>query len=92
MPNFHSWTGQKDASIYVKKGRDIRTEVLPEGSTPYIQPLDVGVFRNWKEFIKRITEYVLIEKITARAHDRNFIIAINSFILNQFRTVPFQNT
>ncbi len=92
MPNLRFLDRTERCQHLCKKRRDIRTEVLPDGSTPYIQPLDVGIFHSWKDFIKRITEYVLTEKIAVRTHDRNFIIAIDSFILNQFRAVPFQNT
>lgn len=84
-----SWTGQSDSKIFLFPGKDVQIRTLPEGSTRFLQPLDLAGFRQWKNFIKRFSQKVILEDLDIELHDRNNIIQLNSLILNQFQSPKF---
>ncbi|XKL59930.1 hypothetical protein PGB90_000946 [Kerria lacca] len=86
---FDAWPTQKDPTIYDYPGKLFRREVLPEGSTAYTQPLDVGCFRYWKDLIRRITERIFLDKLDISLHERNFVIRMNSTVFDQFQAPAY---
>lgn len=71
-----AWSRQKDPSMFALPGKTISVETLPAGSTPYVQPGDVAVFRMWEDFIKRVTEQVMLNNVNIKMHDRNMILTV----------------
>lgn len=58
-----SWSSNKDGKFYderVPAGVDFRCELIPPRTTGLIQPLDVGFFRTYKNFVKHITDSLVI--------------------------------
>jgi hypothetical protein len=69
--------------------KEIEFRVLPAGSTDFMQPLDLYCFQQWKYFVKRFTETIIVEKYGISLHNRNTILILNSLILSQFRSELF---
>ncbi len=58
-----SWPAHKDKSMYKIPEKEVRTVILSEGSASLIQSLNVGFFRYWKDFLKQLTEMVILQKL-----------------------------
>lgn len=95
MPNnclllMDSFTGQTDDLLYENKSnKTLVRKTIPPRTTGVLQPLDVGVFRYCKSFCKRITNYIILNKINIKLKDREFIIKMWSLIYNQFSSDIF---
>lgn len=86
-----SWTGQRNPDLYAVDGKTIKTFTIPAGATSIMQPCDLFCFRQWKSFIKKFQERIIMDGTNLVLHDRNNIIRLNSLILNQFQSPLFSN-
>ncbi len=86
-----SWPGHNKQEIYdnIFENINCNLQVIPAGTTSYIQPLDKVLFRQWKYFAKTIYNYVSIEDINIELRLRNNIIKMNSLIYNQLQSPLF---
>ena len=63
---------------------------IPPKTTPYIQPLDVYGFRQWKLFVRRITDIVELDNINIDLNNRLNIITMHSLVYDQLSSPKFQ--
>ena len=66
---------------------EVRT--IPAGATSFMQPLDIFCFRQWKYFIKKFTEDIMLNDYAINIHLRDNVVRLNSLILNQFQPELF---
>ena len=86
-----SWTGQKNNSLFdAMSGSNscLRLQIPPK-TTPYIQPLDVYGFRQWKTFVRKITDIIELDKLDIDLKDRLNIITMHSLIYDQLSSPKF---
>jgi hypothetical protein len=55
-----------------------------------IQPEDVYLFRQWKSFIKKISNYVLLDHLDVNFKERNNFMKMHSLIHNQLSSPKFR--
>lgn len=58
---------------------------IPPGTTSMAQPLDLGFFRPWKSFMRRIQDHVLIHALPFRVRITTFFSKAFSFIIQIFK-------
>ncbi|KYQ47389.1 hypothetical protein ALC60_00240 [Trachymyrmex zeteki] len=85
-----SWGAQKSHELYQDDNVTVLLKILPEGSTGFMQPLDLFCFHQWKDFIKRFTEHAFLTGNQTLLHRRENILKIHSLILNQFQSPVYQ--
>jgi len=85
-----SWGAQKSDELYSDENITINLKILPEGSTGFMQPLDVFCFRQWKDFMKRFTQHALLIDKQTYLHRRENVLKIQSLILNQFQSSAYE--
>lgn len=64
-----SWTcfNDRKAIDEVKPSHQILNMLqIPPKTTPLIQPLDVGFFRTWKQFMRNIVDHVLLDRLSIK--------------------------
>lgn len=49
---------QTDENLYKLNNKTIHLRIFPDNSTSFLQPLDCYGFRQWKNFVKKFTEFV----------------------------------
>lgn len=88
-----SWSGQTEKKFEnIDKGnKEVKILTIPTGTTGFTQPLDVYVFRPWKNFLKKFSDLILLYNYDINLHLRNNILKIQSLIHNQFSSPRFQN-
>lgn len=81
-----SWSGQTEKKFEnIDKGnKEVKILTIPAGTTGFTQPLDVYVFRPWKNFLKQFSDLILLYNYDIILHLRNNILKIQSLIHNQF--------
>jgi hypothetical protein len=88
-----SWKGQKDIGLFSSLEEiGLELQFIPEKTTYLCQPLDVYGFRQWKLFIRKITNHI------AQGHTgididislRSNIIIMQSLIMNQLSAPIFK--
>ena len=62
---------------------------IPPKCTPYAQPLDRFFFRQYKAFVRRIEDFVLLDNIDLNLNYRNEIIKRQSLTHTQFSAPIF---
>ena len=65
--------------------------IFPEGSTGYIQPQDLSLFRSWRFIHKKIEHYTHINRTEMNLNDRQYFINMHSIIHNQLSVPQFKN-
>jgi hypothetical protein len=85
-----SWGVQKSDELYQDDNVTVLLKILPEGSTGFMQPLDLFCLHQWKDFIKRFTEHAFLSGNQTLLHRRENIWKIYSLILNQFQSPVYQ--
>lgn len=87
-----SWSGHcPSALLEVPSNKKISIEIIPEGSSGNIQPLDVFGFRVWKNFVKHFSDNVMLMDEDLNLHLRNNIIKLQSLTHNQFSSPRYRN-
>ena len=56
--------------------KNLETIIIPPGATGKIQPLDIGIFRQFKKMMKIITEYAQRKCPDFKPHQRDSIIKV----------------
>jgi hypothetical protein len=87
-----SWSGQKDESLFesLTGTKQCLRLQIPPNTTPYIQVLDVYGFRQWKTFVRRITDIIELDNLDIDIKHRLNIITMHSLIHNQLSSPKFQ--
>lgn len=86
-----SWGGNRNTNLYrMARSRGVKILRIPEGTTGHVQPLDVGVFRQWKVFTGRIQFRAYHERCLASVTSRNGTINMQSLIWNQFSSPAYR--
>lgn len=65
--------------------------IIPKHTTAMIQPLDVGIFRPWKNFERQISDRVLVDGLPFVLYKRDNILVLQSLIHNQFSAKRFKD-
>lgn len=88
-----SWTGQCEHTVrqVIPKEKNFRLMTIPKGTTGQIQPLDVFGFRFWKNFVRKISDGVILFGSNINLHERNNIIKLQSITHNQLSSPRFKN-
>ena len=69
---------------------EYKTETIPPHCTSKCQPCDLFLFRQWKIFVKMISDWVVNEDIEINLFHRDSIIILQSLIHNQFSSPRFK--
>lgn len=87
-----SWSGHCSNIIAETKppDKDVVSMTIPKGTTGRIQPLDVYGFRVWKNFVKRISDNVILHDYDVNLHLRNNVIKLQSLVHNQLSSPRYQ--
>ncbi|CAF4899008.1 unnamed protein product, partial [Rotaria sp. Silwood1] len=88
-----AWKTQADLTKFraVFPHPDSQLLIFPEGSTGYIQPQDLSLFRSWRFIHEKIEHYTHINRTEITISDRQYFINIHSVIHNQLSAPPFKN-
>ncbi|CAF3778175.1 unnamed protein product [Rotaria sordida] len=88
-----SWKTQADLTKFraVFPNQDSQLLIFPKGSTGYIQPQDLSLFRSWRFIHEKIEYYVHINQTEMTISDRQYFINIHSIIHNQLSVPQFKN-
>jgi hypothetical protein len=89
-----SWGTYKDQDAIVCVEPDNKTMTLmqiPPKTTGIIQPLDVYFFRMWKDFIRKVSDRILLDRLEVNLFQRDNILKIQSITHNQFSASRFKN-
>ncbi|CAF0968587.1 unnamed protein product [Rotaria sordida] len=88
-----SWKTQADLTKFrvVFPNQDSQLLIFPEGSTGYIQPQDLSLFRSWRFIHEKIEHYIHINRTEMTISDRQYFINVHSVIHNQLSTAQFKN-
>ncbi|CAO4367897.1 unnamed protein product [Caenorhabditis nigoni] len=70
--------------------KKVKTIIIPPGATGQIQPLDIGIFRQFKKFMKNLTEYAQRKEKDFKPHQRDSIIKMLSQAYWQMCSPIFQ--
>ena len=88
-----SWSAQNDNKIYsdLKSiGKDVKRIMIPQHTTPDIQPLDKFFNRQMKFFIKKLYNRVALDEMEVDLWQRNNIIKLISLVHNQLSAPVFR--
>lgn len=83
--NNDTWEGIRAKyadQIYLEK------RIIPAGATGDVQPLDVFYFRQWKDYVRKITDSIEIEQ---KMWQRDNFIKLQSVTHYQFQARQFQD-
>ena len=72
------------------QNNDIQICRIPKHTTGIIQPLDVYFFRPFKNFLKYLSDTVLLMDIDCILHVRNNVMRMISLVMNQFASPRFK--
>lgn len=87
-----SWSGQCERTVreVTPNDKNFRLMTIPKGTTGKIQPLDVFGFRFWKNFVRKISDAVILFGSNINLHERNNIIKLQSITHNQLSSPRFK--
>lgn len=88
-----NYSVHRDPTIFasaITSGKQILKEIIPSGTTKFIQPLDVYFFRQYKIIVRRIYVYGRSHGLEEKLHSRYFIIKIHSITHRQLSHPEFQ--
>ncbi|CAF5023662.1 unnamed protein product, partial [Rotaria sp. Silwood1] len=91
MENIIEWVDQHPNARVAFPSQDSQLLIFPEGSTGYIQPQDLSLFRSWRVIHEKIEHYTHIDKIEMTINDRQCFINMHSVIHNQLSAPQFKN-
>ena len=89
-----SWSSNKNQKLWIGLQKKYESQIvlekliIPEGTTGLVQPLDVFYFRQFKSFVRRVSDSLdLVDKIWQR--DKYF--ALQAFVHFQFGAPQFRD-
>ena len=85
-----SFSSHRSQNAFTANGKEVAVRFIPPGTTSLIQPLDVFFFRQWKAFVKRFSDRVLLDNLFLDLHSRHNVIKLHVLIHNQFSAPIFQ--
>lgn len=87
-----SWGGNTNPGV-VQALADNRTQFrqIPPGTTSMLQPQDVDFFRQWKYFVRRLTQQLAHENRTGEITSREGILNMQSLVWNQFSAASYRD-
>lgn len=83
-----SWGGHWGTTVW-DGIKNVHREKIPEGATGKVQPLDVGVNSYYKQIIKRITDFIILEEIDCIIGIRENIVKLICLSFNQLSAEVF---
>lgn len=87
-----SWSGQTNADFQARLRENyIEPFIIPKLTTSELQPLDITFNRQYKKFLKRITERALYENLIRNITSREGIIKVHAYIWDQFSSSQYQD-
>ncbi|CAF1299200.1 unnamed protein product [Rotaria sordida] len=88
-----AWKTQTDLTKFraVFPNQDTQLLIFPEGSTDYIQPQGLSLFRSWRFIHEKIENYTYINRTEITLSDRQYFINMHSVIHNQLSAPQFKN-
>ena len=89
-----SWSAFKDFAGMdpcIHNGHGFFSRLIPECTTSEIQTLDVYEFRIIKAFIRKIEDWVIMDLLDLRIHQRNNVIKLISLVHRQFASPRFRD-
>src|SRR5690349_5786315 len=88
-----SWNGYKDSAAIdavTPEGKSVDIKTIPPKATPLIQPLDRYFFRMWKDFVRKISDRIVLDNLDVNLFQRDSIIKLQSLTHNQFSAPRFR--
>ena len=89
-----SWSGYKYEQVLLEAfgGIDVNLKIIPPKNTKYTQRLDVYFFRQYKIYVKRITDVINLRysNMQPKLNDRFFIMKLHSVIYNQLSAEAYR--
>lgn len=92
VDSWSSYADQEAIQAKIPIGKELVIKKIPPKTTGMIQPLDRFFFRMWKDFVKRVTDFVVLHNFDVQIYHRDSILVLQSLIHNQFaalRFIPF---
>jgi hypothetical protein len=89
-----SLTTYKNRSVIssaTPSNKQLEILTIPPQTTGLIHPLDKYGFRIWKNFIRRISDRVLLDGLDVNLYQRNNILKLQSLVHNQLTSTKFVN-
>lgn len=87
-----SWSGHSSDRMKVEsRALNVRPLTIPPHTTDQLQPCDIGLFRQLKIFIRRITEEALVENRVREISSREGSINLMSIIYNQLQSPSYHD-
>ena len=84
-----SFSTHRRDDVFDIEGQQVKVEILPAGTTSFLQPLDVYFFRQWKRMFKKMSEHIILENYLIDLHKRDTIIKLHALIWNQLSADEF---
>ncbi|CAF4562510.1 unnamed protein product, partial [Rotaria sp. Silwood2] len=71
--------------------QDSQLLIFPKGSTGYIQPQDLSLFRSWRFIHEKIEHYIHVNRTEMNLNKRQYFVNMHSIIHNQLCAPQFKN-
>ncbi|KAE8739419.1 hypothetical protein FOCC_FOCC015087 [Frankliniella occidentalis] len=86
-----SWSAFSDDNIMKSIPGDMELVIkqIPEGATGMVQPLDVYGFRIWKNYVKHISQFIILNEIPFCLRQRDSITKLQSLTYRQLGSPRF---
>jgi hypothetical protein len=88
-----SWTTYND-KVLIKNAtpsnKELETLTIPPKTTALVQPLDKYGFRLWKNFLRKFSDRVVLDRLDIDLYQRNNILKLQSLVHNQFSSPRFE--
>jgi hypothetical protein len=87
-----SWSGQspEDISTAVPADHQVTVMTIPKGATGIIQPLDVYFFRSWKQFIRQLSDIIVLSAFAVQLYQRDNILRLQGLTHLQFSSPRYK--
>jgi hypothetical protein len=89
-----SWTTYNDKVLITNvspSNKELEILTIPPKTTALVQPLDKYGFRLWKNFVRKFSDRVVLDRLDVDLYHRNNILKLQSLVHNQFSSPRFEN-